>query len=111
MNTFTPAFYINYFRLLSGIAKAGEPLTREANETAMRRFGTVPLPGEAVEEGTEGESATNEDGEDGGNEKDEEDGDAEDAEGGKQGEGAAGEKAMDEVGDGEHGLDGVVMEE
>lgn len=34
-NTYTPSFYINYFKLLSQLAEAGKPMTAEANRKAM----------------------------------------------------------------------------
>lgn len=34
-NTFTPANYIDYFKLLSTLVKAGSPMTPEANRKAM----------------------------------------------------------------------------
>ena len=42
-NTFTPAFYVNYFKLLSGLADGG-PLTKEINMQAMASYATIPVP-------------------------------------------------------------------
>lgn len=42
-NTFTPAFYINYFKLLGELV-AGGPLSKEANEKAMSYYATLPVP-------------------------------------------------------------------
>lgn len=41
-NTLTPAFYINYFKLLGEFSKEG--LTKEANQKAMAYFATIPVP-------------------------------------------------------------------
>ncbi|KAJ5729839.1 hypothetical protein N7540_009073 [Penicillium herquei] len=42
-NSFTPAFYINYFKLLGGFVRDGE-FTPEANARAMSYFATIPVP-------------------------------------------------------------------
>lgn len=42
-NTFTPAFYINYFKLLAELVDGG-PLTKEANQRAMAYYATLPVP-------------------------------------------------------------------
>ncbi|KAJ5669127.1 hypothetical protein N7462_010197 [Penicillium macrosclerotiorum] len=42
-NTFTPAFYINYFKLLGELVEGGS-LTKEANEKAMAYYATIPVP-------------------------------------------------------------------
>lgn len=42
-NTFSPAFYVNYFKLLSDMAGGG-PLTREINKKAMASYATIPVP-------------------------------------------------------------------
>jgi len=42
-NTFTPAFYVNYFKLLSELANGG-PLTKEINMQAMAIYATIPIP-------------------------------------------------------------------
>lgn len=41
-NTFTPAFYVNYFKLLSEITEEGRSL-QEANKQAMAYFATMPV--------------------------------------------------------------------
>lgn len=41
-NTFTPAYYVNYFKLLAEMAGEGKPLGKEAVVEAMARFATVP---------------------------------------------------------------------
>ncbi|KAJ9608397.1 hypothetical protein H2200_007385 [Cladophialophora chaetospira] len=40
-NTYTPAFYINYFRLLATISEGGKPMNPEANRKAMAYFATI----------------------------------------------------------------------
>ncbi|KIV80602.1 hypothetical protein PV11_08093 [Exophiala sideris] len=40
-NTYTPAFYINYFKLLATLAEAGKPMNPEANKRAMAYFATI----------------------------------------------------------------------
>ncbi|KEF57910.1 uncharacterized protein A1O9_05832 [Exophiala aquamarina CBS 119918] len=40
-NTYTPAFYINYFKLLSTLGEAGKPMNPEANRRAMAYFATI----------------------------------------------------------------------
>jgi len=42
-NTLTPAFYVNYFKLLSELADGG-PLTPEVGGKAMSRYATIPMP-------------------------------------------------------------------
>ncbi|TKA74839.1 hypothetical protein B0A49_03263 [Cryomyces minteri] len=42
-NTFTPAFYINYFKLLSQLADEGKPLSPGINRQAMASFATLPV--------------------------------------------------------------------
>lgn len=42
-NTFTPAFYINYFKLLSNMAAEGKPLSPEVNVQAMAHYATLPV--------------------------------------------------------------------
>lgn len=42
-NTFTPAFYINYFKLLSELAEAGE-LNPESGARAMGNYATLQVP-------------------------------------------------------------------
>jgi len=42
-NTFTPAFYVNYFKLLSDLAEGG-PVTPQISETAMASYATITVP-------------------------------------------------------------------
>ena len=42
-NTFTPAFYVNYFKLLSDLADGG-PVTPQISETAMASYATITVP-------------------------------------------------------------------
>jgi hypothetical protein len=44
LNTFTPAFCINYFKLLSALVPPGERIHREASVQAMASFATLPVP-------------------------------------------------------------------
>jgi len=48
-NTFTPAFYINYFKLLSSLIADGEQMTPEKNIQAMSQYATIPIPKEYLE--------------------------------------------------------------
>lgn len=41
INTFTPSFYINYFRLLSRLSEEGKPMSAAANKKAMANFATI----------------------------------------------------------------------
>ncbi|KAI8932837.1 hypothetical protein NX059_010320 [Plenodomus lindquistii] len=41
-NTFTPAFYIDYFRTLAEISKTDEKMSKEKNIEVMARYATVP---------------------------------------------------------------------
>jgi len=41
INTFTPSFYINYFRLLSKLSEEGKPMSPAANKKAMANFATI----------------------------------------------------------------------
>ncbi|TKA42964.1 hypothetical protein B0A49_12315 [Cryomyces minteri] len=46
-NTYTPAFYINYFKMLAEMMKGGEmtgEAMRKANVQAMANFATIPVP-------------------------------------------------------------------
>ena len=43
-NTFTPAFYVNYFKLLASFIGDGKVMTPEANIKAMASFATIPIP-------------------------------------------------------------------
>jgi len=40
-NTYTPAFYINYFKLLATLGEAGKPMNPEANRRAMAVSSTI----------------------------------------------------------------------
>jgi hypothetical protein len=40
-NTFTPAYYINYFKLLSTLGQKGVPMDPDANRKAMAYFATI----------------------------------------------------------------------
>lgn len=46
-NTFTPSFYINYFKLLANLSveasERGEPMPAEANARAMALYATLPV--------------------------------------------------------------------
>lgn len=42
-NTYTPAYYINYFKLLSTMAEDGKPMPAEANVAAMALYATMPV--------------------------------------------------------------------
>ena len=44
VNTFTPAFYVNYFKLLAKYIGDGKVMTPEANKKAMASYATIPLP-------------------------------------------------------------------
>jgi quercetin dioxygenase-like cupin family protein len=41
-NTFTPAFYIDYFKILAEISKSDEKMSKEKNLEVMSRFATMP---------------------------------------------------------------------
>lgn len=41
-NTYTPAFYIDYFRILAELSKEDGVMSKEKNLEVMARFGTVP---------------------------------------------------------------------
>ncbi|RFU28078.1 hypothetical protein B7463_g8261, partial [Scytalidium lignicola] len=43
VNTFTPAFYVHYFKLLSELIGNGEKMTPEINEHAMAYYATIPV--------------------------------------------------------------------
>ncbi|KAH9870138.1 hypothetical protein J1614_007060 [Plenodomus biglobosus] len=49
-NTFTPAFYIDYFRTLAEISKSDEKMSKEKNIEVMARYATLPA-GDMMEEG------------------------------------------------------------
>ena len=42
-NTLTPAFYVNYFKLLSELADGG-PITPAIGGEAMAKYATIPVP-------------------------------------------------------------------
>jgi oxalate decarboxylase/phosphoglucose isomerase-like protein (cupin superfamily) len=44
LNTYTPAFYINYFKMLGELIAEGELMTPEKNRQAMASFATIPIP-------------------------------------------------------------------
>lgn len=48
-NTYTPAFYIDYFKMMAEMSKADEKMSKEKNLLAMSRFATMPA-GEMMEE-------------------------------------------------------------
>ncbi|KAJ4373159.1 hypothetical protein N0V83_003450 [Neocucurbitaria cava] len=41
-NTFTPAFYIDYFKILAQISSSDEKMSKEKNLEVMSRFATMP---------------------------------------------------------------------
>lgn len=41
-NTFTPSFYINYFKLMEDMFKSGMPMNKDTVQQAMSRFATLP---------------------------------------------------------------------
>lgn len=41
-NTFTPAFYIDYFKILAEVSKGDEKMSKEKNLEVMARFATMP---------------------------------------------------------------------
>jgi oxalate decarboxylase/phosphoglucose isomerase-like protein (cupin superfamily) len=41
-NTFTPAFYIDYFKILAQISKSDGKMNKEKNLEVMSRFATMP---------------------------------------------------------------------
>ncbi|RQM08537.1 hypothetical protein DH86_00000256 [Scytalidium sp. 3C] len=43
INTFTPAFYIHYFKLLAQLTARGEKMDPEANMQAMSYYATIPV--------------------------------------------------------------------
>ncbi|PLB47598.1 hypothetical protein P170DRAFT_447536 [Aspergillus steynii IBT 23096] len=50
VNTISPGFFVRYFEHLERAIAGGEVLTREVNCEALRRFATVPLTGQDIEE-------------------------------------------------------------
>ena len=49
-NTYTPAFYINYFKLLGSMIAEGEPMTAEKNLAAMAVSRPVSFTGTFIPE-------------------------------------------------------------
>ncbi|KAF2400339.1 RmlC-like cupin [Trichodelitschia bisporula] len=45
-NTYTPAFYINYFKLLGELTSGDEKMTPAKNLVAMANYATLPVPKE-----------------------------------------------------------------
>lgn len=43
--TFTPAFYINYFRILGEMVEKGVEMDKEINLEVMARYATLPAEG------------------------------------------------------------------
>jgi quercetin dioxygenase-like cupin family protein len=41
-NTYTPAFYIDYFKILAQLSKSEEKMSQELNLEVMSRFATMP---------------------------------------------------------------------
>jgi quercetin dioxygenase-like cupin family protein len=41
-NTYTPAFYIDYFKILAQLSKSDEKMSKEKNIEVMARFATMP---------------------------------------------------------------------
>ena len=41
-NTFTPAFYIDYFKILAQVSRSDEKMSKEKNLEVMARFATMP---------------------------------------------------------------------
>ncbi|XP_014551808.1 hypothetical protein COCVIDRAFT_41958 [Bipolaris victoriae FI3] len=41
-NTYTPAFYIDYFKILAEISKTDERMSKEKNIEVMSRYATIP---------------------------------------------------------------------
>ena len=50
INTCTPGFYVRYFAHLEEMVGEGKQLTREVNMEAMKKFGTIPLTPENIEQ-------------------------------------------------------------
>ncbi|KAA8650837.1 hypothetical protein EYZ11_003802 [Aspergillus tanneri] len=50
MNTITPGFFVRYFECLEELIGNGTVLTPEINKEALRRFATVPLLREDIDE-------------------------------------------------------------
>ncbi|KAJ0268724.1 hypothetical protein COL940_013121 [Colletotrichum noveboracense] len=43
-NTYTPAYYINYFKLLGTYVKEGKPISPKEHLDAMSNYATIPVP-------------------------------------------------------------------
>jgi oxalate decarboxylase/phosphoglucose isomerase-like protein (cupin superfamily) len=54
-NTFTPAFYIDYFKTLAEISKSDEKMSKEKNIEVMSRYATIPAK-EMLDEQAKGKS-------------------------------------------------------
>lgn len=50
MNTITPGFFVRYFRHLEELIGGGTVLTPEVNKAALRRFATVPISREDIDD-------------------------------------------------------------
>ncbi|KAF4468111.1 hypothetical protein FALBO_5007 [Fusarium albosuccineum] len=48
-NTFTPAFYINYFKLMETMFNSGASMNQDTVQQAMSRFATLPAAREKME--------------------------------------------------------------
>ena len=48
-NTYTPAFYIDYFKILAEVSKRDKMMSKEKNLEVMARFATMPAPKEEME--------------------------------------------------------------
>jgi len=51
INTFTPSFYIYYFKLMEDLVKSGRPMGKEVVGQAMARFATLPADVKRMEGG------------------------------------------------------------
>jgi oxalate decarboxylase/phosphoglucose isomerase-like protein (cupin superfamily) len=57
VNTYSPAFYINYFKILAEVSRSDQVMSKEKNLEVMSRFATVPakeLAEEMVKDGQGG---------------------------------------------------------
>lgn len=50
-NTYTPAFYIDYFKILAELSKSDERMSKEKNLEVMSRFATMPAMEMMAEQG------------------------------------------------------------
>lgn len=41
-NTYTPAFYIDYFKIMAEVSKSDDKMSKEKNIAVMSRFATMP---------------------------------------------------------------------